>query len=307
MNKVFDTINEQINPTDIRLILPENDSRIFEAKKELKKIGFQIVENDDYKDYFDLFYKDAKKLKFSKNWPEEKLHSYILNPINYGIFILKSGYADVLIAGAATPTSEVIRSGLRVVGIKSSSICLSSSFLMVPLNGERIFSYADCAVIPEPSDKELADIAYDTAINHKLLTEQDPKVAFLSFSTNSSANHYRVTKVKNAIKIFKKKYNNILHETMEVQFDAAVSIDVVNKKYPKSVLKGSANVLIYPNSDAGNIAYKITERIGGYNAIGPLLQGFKKPIHDLSRGCSVKDIVNVSLIGAYQGMKSANI
>ena len=307
MSKIFNRISEAINPSNIRLILPENDPRVFEAKVKLKKKGFQIVENDDYKDCLDIFLKEASKLKFAKNWPEEKLRSYILNPINYGLFILKTGYADTLIAGAAAPTSEVIRGGLRLIGVKSDSICVSSLFLMISPNEDRFFSYADCAVMPEPSDRELADIAYNTAINHELLTSQTPKVAFLSFSTDSSAEHYRVEKVKRAIAIFKKKYDNILCEDVEVQFDAGISENIAIKKYPKSVLKGSANVLIYPNLDAGNIAYKITERIGGYDAVGPLLQGFRMPVHDLSRGCSVEDIVKVSMIGAYQGVNNANI
>ena len=212
-----------------------------------------------------------------------------------------------MIAGAATSTSKVIRGGLRLIGVKHDSICVSSLFLMISPDENRVFSYADCAVMPEPSDRELADIAYNTAINHKLLTSQSPKVAFLSFSTDSSADHYRVEKIKNAIAIFRKKYNDIECENVEVQFDAAISRDIAIKKYPKSVLKGSANVLIYPNLDAGNIAYKVTERIAGYEAIGPLLQGFNKPIHDLSRGCSVQDIVKVSMIGAYQGINNANI
>jgi len=307
MNKIFDTISEKINPSNIRLILPENDSRIFKAKDELKKEGFQIVENDDYKDCFNIFYKEASKLKFAKNWPEENLRSYVSDPINYALFILKTGYADAFIAGATTSTSDVIRGGLRLIGVKRDSICVSSLFLMISSKQDKVFSYADCAVIPEPSDRELADIAYNTAINHKLLTLQDPKVAFLSFSTDSSADHYRVEKVKNAISIFKRKYNDIKCEDVELQFDAAISKDIAIKKYPKSVLKGSANVLIYPNLDAGNIAYKVTQRVAGYQAIGPLLQGFNRSIHDLSRGCSVQDIIKVSMIGAYQGTNNANI
>jgi len=308
MNQIFDRIISKINPSDIRLILPENDSRINEAKKELLKIGFQIVDSHDYQDSMDLFYNKSRKMKFSKNWPEDKILSYISNPVNFGMLMLNEGYADGLIAGAVNSTADIIRSGLRFIGIKNESVCLSSMFLMIKENKDRVLSYADCAVIPEPSEIQLADIAYNTAINHKLLNQEAPKVAFLSFSTNSSANHYRVEKVRGSIKIFKKKYNNILCEDVEVQFDSAICPDIINRKYSKSVLNGAANVLIYPNLDAGNIAYKITQRIGGYDAIGPLLQGFKQPVHDLSRGCSTQDIVNVSLIAAYQGAyNNANI
>ena len=183
---------------------------------------------------------------------------------------------------------------------------LAYSIINTP-DEDRIFSYADCAIIPEPTEKQLADIAYDTAINHQYLTKQIPKVAFLSFSTNSSAEHYRVSKVQKAIEIFGLKYPDILHEKCELQFDAAVCPNISKKKYSKSILKGEANVLIYPNLDAGNIAYKITQRIGKYDAIGPLLQGLKKPIHDLSRGCSVGDIIDISIISAYQGLMNADL
>ena len=221
--------------------------------------------------------------------------------------MLNFGFADALIAGSCTSTSDVARSGLRFVGIKKTSSCLSSLFLMVSPNQDRFFSYADCAIIPEPSEFQLADIAYDTAINHGLLTGESPRVAFLSFSTNSSANHYRVDKVKKAIDLFSKKYSDIEHEKVELQFDSAICPDIAISKYSKSTLKGSANVLIYPNLDAGNIAYKITERVGNYSAVGPLLQGFSKPLHDLSRGCDVNDIIDVAIIAAYQGGVNANI
>ena len=212
-----------------------------------------------------------------------------------------------MIAGASLPTADIARSSLRFIGLNNKSNCLSSSFIMISPSEDRIFFYADCAIIPEPSDSQLADIAYDTAISYQYLTKEVPKVAFLSFSTNSSANHYRVSKVQKAIEIFGSKYPQILHEKSELQFDAAICPDISVKKYSKSVLKGDANVLIYPNLDAGNIAYKITQRIGGYDAIGPLFQGLNKPIHDLSRGCSVNDIIDISIISAYQGLMSANI
>ena len=221
--------------------------------------------------------------------------------------MLKNNFADIMVAGSSTPTAEVIRSGLRFIGIQEDSTCLSSMFLMIAPNESRFFSYADCAVIPEPNENQLADLAYDTAISHKILTGEIPKVAFLSFSTNASAQHYRVSKVKKAVDIFRAKYPKILCETSEVQFDSATCADVSIKKYPKSSLKGEANVLIYPNLDAGNIAYKITERIGGYKAIGPLLQGFRKPIHDLSRGATVDNIVETCLIASYKEVMSANV
>ena len=300
VSKIYDRFSSESH--NVRLVIPENNSRVTEAKRRLKELGFCIVELDDFKNYEDTFFKQSKKLKFAKNWPEEKLREYIQDPINFGVNIVKCGYADALIAGSNYPTSHIARSALRFIGLNSKSNCLSSSFLMVPSNEDRFLSYADCAIVPEPTELQLADIAYDTAISHNILTGEIPKVAFLSFSTNSSADHYRVAKVKKAIEIFGKKYSDILYEDCEVQFDAAICPEIAEKKYSKSILRGQANVLIYPNLDAGNIAYKVTQRIGGYNAIGPLLQGLNAPIHDLSRGCNVDDIVDISIIAAYQGI-----
>ena len=307
MKKIIRNLYDSIHPNKTRLLLPENSQRIKDAKKELHSLGFIVLEIDDFLDNYSQFLRYSQKLKFSKNWPLEQLEAYIKEPINYGSLMLNFGFADALIAGSCTSTSDVARSGLRFIGIKKTSSCLSSLFLMVSPNQDRFFSYADCAIIPEPSEFQLADIAYDTAINHGLLTGESPRVAFLSFSTNSSANHYRVDKVKRAIDLFSKKYSDIEHEKVELQFDSAICPDIAISKYSKSALKGSANVLIYPNLDAGNIAYKITERVGNYSAVGPLLQGFSKPIHDLSRGCDVNDIIDVAIIAAYQGGANANI
>lgn len=305
INNIYDRISSETE--SVRLVFPENDERVKQAKIELKQLGFNIIELDDYKSYKDDFFYSAKKLKFSKNWPDEKLQEYLNQPLNQGINIVKSGLADALIAGASLPTSDIARSGLRFIGLNNKSNCLSSSFIMISPSEDRLFFYADCAIVPEPSENQLADIAYDTAMSYQYLTKKTPKVAFLSFSTNSSASHYRVSKVQKAIELFSLKYPDILHEKSELQFDAAICPDISKKKYSKSVLKGEANVLIYPNLDAGNIAYKVTQRIGGYSAIGPLLQGLNKPIHDLSRGCSVDDIIDVSIISAYQGLASANV
>ena len=307
MKKIIKNLYESINANKIRFLLPENNTRIESAKEKLRSIAFLTIDYNDFSDYYDEFLNHSRKLKFSKNWSSDQLEEYVKNPINYSMLMLDFGLADAVIAGSSTSTSDIARSGLRFIGIKKNSSCLSSLFLMISPNENKVFSYADCAIIPEPSEHQLAAIAYDTAMNHQLLTNESPKVAFLSFSTNSSADQYRVDKVRRAIELFSKKYSDIEHENVELQFDSAICPDIAMAKYPKSTLKGSANVLIYPNLDAGNIAYKITQRMGNYSAIGPLLQGFNKPVHDLSRGCDVDDIIDVSIIAAYQGSISANI
>ena len=170
---------------------------------------------------------------------------------------------------------------------------------MISPDGEKAFTFGDCAVIPEPDSRQLAEIAAESAVFHQLLTREEPIVAFLSFSTKGSASHYRVEKVRDAVEIFSRKYPQIIHDG-ELQVDAAIIPEVNKLKVPGSPIEGGANVLIFPNLDAGNIAYKITQRLAGYSAWGPLLQGLNKPIHDLSRGCSVDDIINVSAIAALQ-------
>ena len=170
---------------------------------------------------------------------------------------------------------------------------------MIDENGNNALTFGDCAVIPEPDSKQLAMIAAESAEFHYFLTGEEPAVAFLSFSTKGSSSHYRVDKVRNAVEIFAHKYPNIKHDG-EIQFDAAVSPPVAMKKNNNSILKGEANILIFPNLNAANIAYKITQYLAGYSAWGPLLQGFRKPVHDLSRGCSVDDIISISLVAALE-------
>jgi phosphate acetyltransferase len=177
---------------------------------------------------------------------------------------------------------------------------------MVSPDGDAGYTFADCAVIPEPDSKQLAAIAADSAAFHQLLTHVEPKVAFLSFSTKGSADHYRVDRVKEAVHIFSKKHPDILHDG-ELQFDAAFNREVNVSKASDSPLKGEANVFVFPNLDAGNIAYKITQYLAGYSAWGPLLQGLNKPVHDLSRGCSVEDIINVASVAAVQRTQYANL
>ena len=172
---------------------------------------------------------------------------------------------------------------------------------MVSPNEDLAFSFADCAVIPEPDSNQLVDIAYESSKFHELLTSEKPIIAFLSFSTKGSSSHYRVDKVKKAVDIFGVKYPNILHDG-EMQFDAAIDTEVAQSKKANKVLNGNANVFIFPDLDSGNIAYKITEHLAGYSAWGPLLHGLNKPIHDLSRGCDVDDIVSVSMIAALQSI-----
>ena len=286
-------------PSKITISLPENDQRILDASVILKDIGLNIVGSNDIEiaggDYL-LF---LKKLKFSSNWPEEKLAEYIGNPFIKALCMLKDDRVDGIVSGCTIPTSDVLRGALRIIGLKSSSKWLSSMFLMVDQKSDNAITFADCAVIPEPNSEQLVEIAFEAAQMHKNITGDEAAIAFLSFSTKGSAKHYRVKVVQDAVKIFQKRNHGFLHEG-EIQLDAALDIDISNKKINNSILKGNANTLIFPNLDAGNVAYKLMQRFASHYACGPLLLGLNKSVNDLSRGASVQDIVLISLITALQ-------
>jgi len=283
-----------------RIVLPEmNDKRVQEAVTELISSGFEVLNHTDFQDNLDTYLEYINSLPFTDNWPEKNLREYLDDPLHFSMAMTACDAADGVIAGAATPSSEVIRSAIRLIGIHPNAKNVSSIFFMIAPKGDTAYTFADCAVMPEPDSKQLAAIAGDSAEFHQLLTGDEPKVAFLSFSTKGSASHYRVDRVRDAVEIFAHKFPNIIHDG-EVQVDAAIIPQINQKKIPGSPLEGKANVLIFPNLDAGNIAYKIAQRMGGFSAWGPLLQGLNKPVHDLSRGCSVDDIINVSAIAALQ-------
>lgn len=306
-NKFRDRLIQQGIDTGARLILPEiGDPRVMDAKRELLQMGFNIVEVGDSSDSILNLIDSISTLKFTKNWTEAQLQGFLENPLNMGMAMVANGLADGLVAGASTSTSDVIRAAIRMVGVKPSSKWVSSIFFMVSPDGDKAFTFSDCGVIPEPTSEQLVSIAKDASEFHELLANETPKIAFLSFSTKGSADHYRVKRVTDAVKIFSNKHGSICHDG-ELQFDTAVDEIIASRKAPDSPLGGNANVMIFPNLDAGNIAYKITERLAGYSAWGPLLQGLNKPVHDLSRGCSVDDMILVTAIAALQKDVYANI
>jgi phosphotransacetylase len=216
---------------------------------------------------------------------------------------VRTGLADACVGGSQRPTADVVRAALRVLGKAPGASTVTSSFLMGLTDG-RVIAYADCAVVPQPDEAQLAEIAIATSRTFADLTGQEPVVAMLSFSTKGSASHHRVDSVRSAVDLIR-KWAPALEVDGELQFDAAFAADVGSRKAAASAVPGRVNVFVFPSLESANIAYKITERLAGATAIGPLLQGLAAPMNDLSRGCSPGDIVAVALASAMQALRRA--
>lgn len=208
----------------------------------------------------------------------------------FGTMLVEGGIVDGMISGATCPTGDTIRPALHVIKTKEKFHKVSGFFFMIL--EERVLLFADCAIIIEPNSHELADIAIDTA-ETALRFGIEPKIAMLSFSTAGSAKHPLVDKVREATKIAQYKRPDLLIEG-EMQVDAALVPDVCRRKFPQARSCGDFNILIFPDVQSGNIAYKLVQRLAGAQAIGPIIQGLRKPVNDLSRGCSIEDIINLA-------------
>lgn len=326
MDKVYEIAKEKQRT----IVLPEaSDPRVVKAAQEISEKGYAkviLVGNEEQikklaeeeksnvstctiidphtselKDTcVEAYYKKREK----KGMTLEKAKDIVLNDtLFFGAMMVALGKADGMVAGAIRSTGDTMRSIFHCVGTAEGIKTISSFFAMVlpekQFGNDGLLFFADCAVNPNPNAKQLADIAISTADNYKLFTGDTPSVAMLSFSTKGSAKHPDVDKVLEALAIIKEARPDIDVDG-ELQLDAALIPAIGAKKAPDSKVAGNANVLVFPDLDAANIGYKLTQRLAKAEAIGPVVQGGAKPINDLSRGCSVEDIVKVTAITATQ-------
>ena len=325
MNKIWDAAKADKK----KIVLPEgNEERTMQAAEKIYKLGLahpilignreeilakakeldadlgqvEIIEPDkseNLEKYVSAFY----ELRKNKGVTMEKAERIVRDPLYFATMMVKLDDADGMVSGAVHTTGDLLRPGLQIIKTAPGVSCVSSFFIMhIPnseygANGTLLF--ADCAVNPMPTEEQLASIAVATAENARNLCKMDPIVAMLSFSTMGSAEHEVVEKVRNAT-TRAKELRPDLDIDGELQLDAAIVEKVAAQKAPNSKVAGKANVLVFPDLQAGNIGYKLVQRFANAEAIGPVCQGFAKPINDLSRGCNVEDIINVVALTAVQ-------
>ena len=307
----MDTCREQVRGKGLRIVFPEGqDERAVAAAKQLKEEGLAVpivlsaseiagVETHNPADSpeAERLAKVFWELRKHKGLSEEQAQQKILEPHYFAALMVREGLADGMVSGLRSETKPFLPA-FQVIKMRPGFSKASSVFIMCwP---DKTYFYTDCSVNISPDSQTLADIALATADTVKAFS-LEPKVAFLSFSTQGSAKHADVDKVTKALEIARQAAPELKLDG-EMQFDAATVPSVAERKYPGSEVAGHANVFVFPDLDAGNIAYKITERLGGASAVGPILQGLNKPVNDVSRGCSVQDLVDVSVITAVQAL-----
>lgn len=312
MNPIIERIRARAKQNPKKIIFPEsNDERVLEAIKYIEKerIAMPILlthdnlEPEKQEEFANIFYerKQVKGVTF------EEARELTENPLYYAAMMVKQGYADGFVAGAQLTSSSVIKAALSCLELDRSIGLISGCFLMAVPNceyGEQgAFLYADCGVIPYPTSEQLATIAISTSRFAEEILDFTPRTALLSFSTKGSAEGRWVDKIKEAVEIAKSKNSGFAIDG-ELQVDAALVPDVAKRKLGDSKVAGRANVLIFPNLDAGNICYKITQRLANARAVGPIILGTMQPCSDLSRGCNVDDVIDCTAMTVIRAQRA---
>jgi phosphate acetyltransferase len=315
---VIQKIRDKAREQSTTIVLPEgHDPRVKKAAEFLQKekiANIILLERDHLdpkkvEEYTETYF----QLRQHKGISRDEAHQSVLHPVFYGALMVREGAADGFVAGAATTTPDVAKAALYCIGIDRRIATIASCFIMVIPNcrygAEGTFIFADCGIIPDPTTRQLAQIAISSSeLAHKVLGIT-PRVAMLSYSTKGSATGRFVERIREATVMLKETAPDLIVDG-ELQVDAAIVPEVAKFKFPDSPIQGNANILIFPNLEAGNISYKLVERLANGRALGPLLLGLTKPCSDLSRGCSWEDVVDcaaVTAIRAHQDTQGQHI
>jgi phosphate acetyltransferase len=281
------------------LLGPEAEIERLAKELGISLKGVQIVDPQNSPD-FENYAQEYHRLRQKKGISMEEAQEAISIPLSFGAMMVRKGKVDGSVAGARNTTGDVVRAAIQIIGLAPGITSLSGCFIMIvpdflDTGREKTFIFADSAVLPAPNQEQLASVAVSSARTMEKVVGEEPIVAMLSFSTKGSAKHSSIDKMLSAVEIAK-KIDPDLKIDGELQLDAAVVPEIATRKAPNSPYAGKANVLIFPDLNAGNIAYKLAQRMAKAQAIGPILQGLAKPANDLSRGCSVQDIIDVAAI-----------
>lgn len=323
MSNLFEQLKGKVSGKNKRIVFPEGlDERILAAagrlskenvvqpilignKEEIAKKAEQagadvsqcdIVDPNGYERFEEMVRQFVERRKGKAT--EEDARKILLDENYFGTMLVYMGEADGLVSGAAHSTADTVRPALQIIKTKEGVKKTSGVFIMV--RGEEKYVFADCAINIAPDANDLAEIAVESGVTAELF-DIDPRVAMLSFSTKGSAKSPETEKVAEALQLAKEKNPQLVIDG-EFQFDAAIVPSVAEKKAPDAIIQGDANVFIFPSLEAGNIGYKIAQRLGNFEAVGPILQGLNKPVNDLSRGCSAEDVYNLAIITALQAV-----